>query len=91
MENEIKTKLARLISIQKELDARKALYAEYDLIVTELAREGFTRAELDGLICELCDNFAEGNTGWTAAAVKRYEVKIETREKYEKRQARRAK
>lgn len=84
-------RLARLIEIQRELDLRKALYAEYDQIVLELAHSGFERTVIDGLVLELCDNFKDSNTGWTSAAVKRYEVEILDKEKYEKRQARRAK
>lgn len=82
-------KLRRLIEIQKELDLRKALFTEYDLIVMDLAKEGFSNAEIEGLVLTLEDKFATGNTGWTSAAVKRYEMKIEPREKVEKRMKKR--
>lgn len=83
--------LRRLIEIQKELDLRKALYAEYDEIVLSLARSGFDHAVVDDLVCDLKDNFAETNTGWTRSAVKRYEVEIITKELAAKRAARAAK
>jgi hypothetical protein len=79
----------RLIEIQAELDLRKALYAEYDKIVVELAHGGFIRANLDGLVVELKDNFADSNTGWTRSAVKRFEVEIISAELAEKRAAKR--
>lgn len=78
-------KLARVLEIQHELNVRKALYAEYDQLVLELAHEGFKSAEIEDLFLELHDNFAQSNTGWTSAAVKRYEVLIETKEKRERR------
>jgi hypothetical protein len=81
-------KLSRLIEIQRELDLRKALYAEYDALVMDLAREGFRSAEVDGLVLSLEDAFSEGNTGWTSAAVRRFSVSIETKEKVKKRAAR---
>lgn len=51
-----KIRLARLLQIQEELDLRKALYAEYDQIVLELAHSGFTQAIIDDLVLELEDN-----------------------------------
>lgn len=78
-------KLKRLLDIQRELDVRKALYAEYDKIVLELVQEKFIRAAVDGFVLELKDNFLESNTGWTRSAVKRYEVEVITEELAEKR------
>jgi hypothetical protein len=86
------TKLHRIIEIQRELDLRKALYAEYDALVMELASEGFVSSEVDGLVLSLEDAFASGtNTGWTSAAVRRFSVSIETKEKAQRREARLAK
>lgn len=86
-----KIRLARLLQIQEELDLRKALYAEYDQIVLELAHSGFVSAIIDDLVLELEDNFKDTNTGWTSAAVKRFELRVETKEKREKRLAWKAK
>lgn len=89
MEQKTLDLLHKVIDIKKELELRKALYEELDTVLLALAGEGFTSAELDGLVLSLQDNFAEGNTSWTAAAVKRYDLKIEPRDKYEKRMAKR--
>lgn len=88
MEN---NKLARVISIVKELEARKALYAELDQLIQELVAEGFKEAIVDEMFLTLKDNFADKNTGWTAAAVKRFEIEIETKEEREARLAKTAK
>lgn len=84
MSNSIDDRLARLIDIKKELDLRKALFAEYDQIVVSLAQDGFLEALVGDLRLELKDNFAESNTGWTSAAVKRYEMIIEPKDKKRK-------
>lgn len=82
---EILVRLRRLVEIQRELDLRKSLYAEYDLIVMSLAKDGFSSAELDGFVLTLEDHFAQGNTAWTSAPVKRYALEIESKEKVERR------
>lgn len=87
----IEEKLARLIDIQKDLDLRKALFAEYDLIVMSLAQMGFVKEFVGDLVLELKDNFADKNTGFTTAAIKRYEVEIITKELNAKREAKKAK
>lgn len=81
-------RLGRLLEITRELELRKALYEEYDTIVLQLAAEGFTNTTIGDLVLELCDNFSESNTGWTSAAVKRYDLRVETMEKRAKRLAR---
>lgn len=81
-------KLARVLQIQRELDLRKELYAELDALVLELQAGGFKCAELEGMRLELVDNFTEKNTVFRPAGVKRYEIEIETVEKYLKRKAR---
>jgi len=79
--------IERLIEIRRELDARKALYEEFDRIVLSLAGRGFTYIDLPEERVELVDNFKGKNTGWTAAAVKRFDLRIETHEKRIKREA----
>lgn len=83
----VESKLNRILQIQAELDLRKALYEEFDRLVVELAKSGFAHAELNGLVLELKDNFAESNTGWTSAAVKRFDLKVTPKDKYDKRMA----
>ncbi len=88
---EFKEKLARILSIQRELDVRKALYAELDTLVCELQAGGFKCADLEGMRLELVDNFADGkNVCFRPAGVKRFEVDIEPVEKALKREAKRA-
>lgn len=83
-------KLKRVIEIVEELEVRKALYTEFDRLVLELVSEGFTTARVNDLVLNLKDNFASGNTGWTSAAVKRYDIEVISKELAEKR-ARKAK
>lgn len=85
-------RLARLIEIKKELELRNALYGEFDRIVVELAREGFSHAIVGDIVVNLKDNFSgETNTGWTSAAVKRYDIELISRELAEKRERKKAK
>lgn len=67
--------LRRVIDIQAELNVRKALYTELDMLTLQLQADGFVSAELDGLLVELVDNFAKDNTVWRVAGVKHYELK----------------
>jgi len=90
MENvkpEIYAILGRLLDIKKELEERKKLYEEFDTLIQTLAEENFLTAEIDGMVLNLKDNFAKSNTGWTAAAVKRYDLEVITKELAEKRKA----
>jgi len=73
---ERKQLLKRIIRIQAELDIRKALYDELDMLTVQLQAEGFISAEMDGLRIELIDNFASGNTVFRPAGVKHFEVKV---------------
>lgn len=85
-------KLARILSINAELEQRKALYAELDALVLELQAAGFKSADLEGMRLELVDNFADGkNTVFRPAGVKRFEIDIEPVEKALKREAKNAK
>lgn len=83
-------RIGRLIDIQKELDLRKQLFAEYDAIVLSLAQEGFTEAFVEDIALLLKDNFASKNTGFTTAAIKRYEIEIITKDLYERRKQKKA-
>lgn len=77
MDSQHTAKLARVVELQAELDKRKELYAELDKLVLELQAEGFKSETVDGMFCELVDNFADGkNTVWRVAGVKHYEIKI---------------
>lgn len=68
--------LARVIQIQAELDVRKALYDELDMLTLQLQAEDFAGAQLDGFIVTLVDNFAVSNTAFRPAGVKRFELKL---------------
>ncbi len=76
MKPQTKAILARVIELQRELDARKDLYTELDMLTVQLQDEGFRDAELDGLLITLIDNFATSNTAFRPAGVKRFELKL---------------
>lgn len=76
MKTETKQILKRVIDLQRELDVRKALYDELDMLTEQLQADGFQHAELDGLVIDLVDNFADRNTVFRVAGVKHYEIKI---------------
>ena len=80
--------ITRLIDIKAELDARKALYEEYDEIVNTLAEQDFIRAEIGELVINFKDNFANKNTAFTSAGVKRFDVEIISKDLDNKRKAR---
>ena len=70
-------KIARVLELQRELDLRKELYSELDRLTLELQQEGFRSQEVEGMLLELVDNFADGkNTVFRPAGVKRFELKI---------------
>lgn len=89
--SEVNVKVARLLDIQRELELRKALYAEYDKLLLELVAEGFESAEVDNMVLTLKDNFALSNTGWTRSAVRRWDIEVVSRELMVKREKRKAK
>jgi len=68
--------LARVIELQAELDVRKALYEELDMLTIQLQSEGFKDAELEGQVITLVDNFEVNNTCFRPAGVKRFELKV---------------
>lgn len=76
MKTETKQILKRVIDIQRELDIRKALYTELDMLTEQLQAEGFKHAELDGMILDMVDNFEKSNTCFRPAGVKRFELKV---------------
>lgn len=78
--------LTRILDIKRELEERKALYAEYDKLVTELVEGGFDSGPVGEFVAVLKDNFAKGvNTAWTAAPVKRFDVEFLTDKQIAKR------
>lgn len=76
MKPETKAILNRVIDLQRELDIRKALYDELDMLTIQLQAEGFTDAELNGMLVSLVDNFRVSNTCFRPAGVKRFEIKV---------------
>jgi hypothetical protein len=76
MKQETKQILCRVIELQRELDIRKALYDELDMLTIQLQAEGFKDAELSGLVISLVDNFEKTNTAFRPAGVKRFELKV---------------
>ena len=72
--NKLLTRAAQIIA---ELDERNALYKELDSIVQTLRAESFESAVLDGTQFRLRDNFAEKNTVFRPAGVKRFELEVE--------------
>lgn len=76
MNKQTKEILARVIEIQRELDIRKALYDELDMLTEQLVAEGFQAGGIDGSIITMVDNFADKNTVFRPAGVKRFELKV---------------
>lgn len=76
MKTQTKQILARVIELQRELDIRKDLYTELDMLTLQLQDEGFKDAVLEGLTVTLVDNFLEQNTVFRPAGVKRFELKV---------------
>jgi hypothetical protein len=76
MKKETKQILARVLELTKELEIRKALYDEVNMLTMQLQADGFENAELNGFTLELVDNFSKSNVSWRVAAVQHYEIKI---------------
>lgn len=76
LDPQIEATLSELLSVQAQLDARKALYERLNSLTLELVRLGFVRCVRGAEVIELKDNFAHGNTAWTAAPVRRFEVEV---------------
>lgn len=77
---DMEIKLRKALAIQRELDLRKVLFEELDKVVAELRAAGFTEAIVDDKIVKLQDNFADTNTQWRMAAIKRWELKVTKRQ-----------
>lgn len=71
--------IERALKIQQQLEENKPLYKEFDQIVMKLASEGFTHDTLDNLEIEVVDNFADKNTSYKVAAVKRFDLKVKAK------------
>ena len=69
--------LSRLLAIESELSAVKDLYSERDALTLDLMRMGF-KGELmpDGTEVRLVDNYAEKNTAFRVAFIRRFEVEF---------------
>lgn len=76
---DLEVKLREALRLHKELELRKALYNELDVLIEALQAAGFTEMDLDEFHIKLTDNFADTNTQWRMAAVKRWELKIAKR------------
>lgn len=84
----VRERIMRVLEIEAELAERKSLFAELDLLLLGLAKDGFSVLDLTGERIELVDRYASANTAWTATAIRRFEIKVESHEKREKREAR---
>ena len=70
-------RVARVLEIKHELELRNALYVEFDALVVALAADGFQSTTIGDEVVNLKDAFAGGkNTGWTSAAVKRFDIEV---------------
>lgn len=74
--NQLEEQLREALRIQAEIKLAKKLYEELDAVIEKLRAGGFSEGEIDGQILRLEDNFADTNTQWRMAAVKRWELKV---------------
>lgn len=84
----------RIAEIKTELDSKKPLYDELDELISELsdvAEVNQTLATNDARFITLIDNFAEKNTVWRPAAVKRFDIELLTGEELAKKNEKLAK
>jgi hypothetical protein len=84
----------RIAEIKDKLESHKPLYEELDDLIGELAdvaEVNQTLATNDGRFITSIDNFAEKNTVWRPAAVKHFDILMETKEELDKRTAAAAK
>ena len=77
--------LDRLLEIRSELEARKALFLEQDALLLKLVSLGFVSCARGDEVIFLKDAFASGNTGWTSAAVRRFDLEVISKKLAEKR------
>ncbi len=71
--------IERALKIQQKLEENKPLYKELDEIVLNLASQGFSHDTLENLEIELVDNFADKNTCFKVAGVKRFDLKVKSK------------
>lgn len=84
----------RIAAIKTQLEAVKPLYDELDELTAELsdvAEVNQTLATNDGRFMTLIDNFAEKNTVFRPAAVRRFDIELLTQEELSKKAERLAK
>jgi membrane protease subunit (stomatin/prohibitin family) len=85
----------KAIEIAKKIEAAKVLYEELDAVTRELLvvqGTGATKAQFIGdQAVTVVDNFETANTVFRPAGVRRFEVKIEDKEKFLKRLKKEAK
>lgn len=79
--------LERIVAVKAKIDAVKPLYEELDDLTMELQEE----VEVDQLLqakgdafVRIVDNFAEKNTVFRVAGVKRFEAEVLTQEELDK-------
>lgn len=84
----------RIAAIKTQLEAVKPLYDELDELTAEMgevAEVNQTLATNDGRFVTLVDNFADKNTVFRPAAVRRFDVELMTQEELTKKQEKLAK
>lgn len=67
---------ARVLEINKVLDAAKPLREELDLLTLELVKNNCFSAEYGTFVLSVVDNFQDTNTVFRPTGVKRYELKV---------------
>lgn len=77
--------LVAAVQLTRAIEGIKKLYDELDKLVLELKAQGFEQTVLDDSVISIRDNFETANTVFRTAGVKRFELVIETSEKYAKR------
>lgn len=75
-EEQIAQILTRLETIEMLIDSSKMLYKERDELTDLLRKLNFTEMTRDGKSFKLTDNFADKNTCYRMAFVRRWEIKI---------------
>ena len=83
----MENKLKRALEIKTILDAQKPLYDELEAITLELVDTGLLvetgiPVMVEGCYFTVVDNFAVKNVVWKPAAVRRFELKIQTEEEF---------
>jgi hypothetical protein len=68
---------ARAVEIEIATTALKQLYRELDDITMELIEMGISSALVGGYQITIADNFAEKNTAFRIARIKRFDLKVD--------------